>query len=604
MFGSPFIRHALQDVGIEIKADDAHLTGRWIEQMLRTSLDPTTTVTLTAAQLIGGLIVITDTAGDCTATLPTAVLLKAALAHQVVGSSIRFFVKNGSTTEGRILTISAGVGNTLSPTSITLGAGESVEFIAYMTAVTPTFTVYALTSSLSTPVGSEGDKLVVTAVTVGSDQTYTAAAVIGGYIRRACTGDARADLLPTAANILLDLPRKEVGYSFEFFVENYSNQSVITTPENIILTKNTGVTIYPDVTGQIVIRPGEIAHFIATVTGTGTTLDVWLLGISKVHTTANINWATAATLSGNVIPTAAQMVAGLLQYNPNGTNRTVTTDTAVNIIAALGLGSDGSDHFKGASFAFSIENTEVPSATVALANLTLTAGVGVTLDVDSVTIYPGQLKTYLVVVTSATTVTLYETMVNKKVLAGSYSVIAPATAAANDILAAEAITGVTQNLFSAIDAQPVYPRTLRATLANAGGDALPGSLVTVTGLNANGVSKTETLVFVAGTNGETADSKTAFATITALSWSSQFSEGDLDADETVTVGSLDVFGLPTAPNAVLLGVHKCVLSSVDADGAWTVANDTVGTADEEFGTVTVTTASNGDRCFMWLYTFI
>jgi hypothetical protein len=105
---------------------------------------------------------------------------------------------------------------------------------------------------------------------------------------------------------------------------------------------------------------------------------------------------TDATV-GAYTAVAAALLGGLILRDPNGADRSDPTDTAANIIAAMGgLAAVGN------SFEFAIRNTADADETI-----TVTAGANVTLS-GTVTIAQGKTRRFLCVVTGAATVTIYD----------------------------------------------------------------------------------------------------------------------------------------------------------------------------------------------------
>ena len=72
----------------------------------------TSTATLTAAQVTGGLLVANPSTSAATYTLPTAALLEAAVSNAKVDSTFRLDIVNLGTSSGA-LTIAAGTGITI-----------------------------------------------------------------------------------------------------------------------------------------------------------------------------------------------------------------------------------------------------------------------------------------------------------------------------------------------------------------------------------------------------------------------------------------------------------------------------------------------------------
>lgn len=118
----------------------------------------------------------------------------------------------------------------------------------------------------------------------------------------------------------------------------------------------------------------------------GTARDSRVLGFTTV---------TTDTTAGVVTYTAAELLGGFILRDPNGGARSDVSPTALLIIAAI-------ENFQiGSSFEFTIRNTAD-----AAEEITLTAGTGVTLS-GTMTIGQNDSKRFLVVVTAATTVTIY-----------------------------------------------------------------------------------------------------------------------------------------------------------------------------------------------------
>lgn len=121
-----------------------------------------------------------------------------------------------------------------------------------------------------TPVQSSNFKTVVTNVTTAGDGSITAAAIVGGFITRDCTGGNRADTLATATQILAALDNPIVGTSFEFTIRNTSDAA-----ETITVTTATGLTL----SGTMTIAQNNSKRFLAVVTGTTTpAITIYSLG--------------------------------------------------------------------------------------------------------------------------------------------------------------------------------------------------------------------------------------------------------------------------------------------------------------------------------------
>lgn len=96
----------------------------------------TTSITFTADQILGGLIIYDPSSGSSNATMPTAEDLIAAMGSKVeVGMSFDFDLKHGGSTS-EVITLVAGTGNTLLPATIAYDGLEVVRMRALITNVT------------------------------------------------------------------------------------------------------------------------------------------------------------------------------------------------------------------------------------------------------------------------------------------------------------------------------------------------------------------------------------------------------------------------------------------------------------------------------------
>lgn len=104
-----------------------------------------TTVTLTAGQVLGGLILEDPAGGAVTATLPTAVLMIQAVPGATVGTSFYFTVRN-TADASETITVAGGTGGTISGTA-TIAQSNSKLFLFRFTAVdsgNEAYTVYSV----------------------------------------------------------------------------------------------------------------------------------------------------------------------------------------------------------------------------------------------------------------------------------------------------------------------------------------------------------------------------------------------------------------------------------------------------------------------------
>ncbi len=109
-----------------------------------------TSVTLTAGQVLNGIILEDPNGGAATATLPTAVLMVAACQGAQIGTTIRFMVRN-TADASEVLTIAVGTGGTSqSGNTLTIAQNAQKEFLLRFTGVTPGNEAYTLYSMGST----------------------------------------------------------------------------------------------------------------------------------------------------------------------------------------------------------------------------------------------------------------------------------------------------------------------------------------------------------------------------------------------------------------------------------------------------------------------
>jgi hypothetical protein len=102
-------------------------------------------LTLTAAQILGGLILRDPNGAGRTDTLPTAALLVAAIPGCQVGSSFQFDIRN-TADAAETITIAAGSGGTVSGTA-TIAQNNTKRFLVRITAIaagSETYTIYSI----------------------------------------------------------------------------------------------------------------------------------------------------------------------------------------------------------------------------------------------------------------------------------------------------------------------------------------------------------------------------------------------------------------------------------------------------------------------------
>jgi len=112
----------------------------------------------------------------------------------------------------------------------------------------------------------------VTTIATADAVTLTAAQLLGGLILRDCAGGARADVTPTAAQIIAAIIQAGVGNSFEFTIRNTSDAA-----ETITVTAGSDVTL----SGTMTIAQNNTKRFLCVVTAS-TTVTIYSLG-TVVH---------------------------------------------------------------------------------------------------------------------------------------------------------------------------------------------------------------------------------------------------------------------------------------------------------------------------------
>jgi hypothetical protein len=122
-----------------VAAGDAGQGG--LSRVTVTTLSTAGNETLTAAQLLGGLILRDPNGGARTDTLPTAALLVAALPGYQIGDAFEFTIRN-TADAAETITVAAGTGGTASGT-MTIAQNNSKRFLLRIDSATA-YTVYSL----------------------------------------------------------------------------------------------------------------------------------------------------------------------------------------------------------------------------------------------------------------------------------------------------------------------------------------------------------------------------------------------------------------------------------------------------------------------------
>jgi hypothetical protein len=209
--------------------------------------------TYTAAQITRGIIRRDPGGASRTDVLPTAALLIAGVANQYTlaenGDTIVFEVQNIAAATDTV-TLTAGAGMTLLGDTVIPPLGSRI-LTAIRTSATAVTVLAANPLALPSQVGN-----VASANATNSDQTYTAAQVVGGYLVRTL-GANRTDTLPLGSAITTALPSLGVGSTFDFVIKNASAGAF-----TITLAGASGTTLI----GTITVAQNETAvlRFVKT----------------------------------------------------------------------------------------------------------------------------------------------------------------------------------------------------------------------------------------------------------------------------------------------------------------------------------------------------
>ena len=122
-----------------------NLNGRFGELFAVATITTAGAVTLTAAQLLGGVILRDPNGSARTDTTPTATLLRDAMGYELVDNLGFMFLYRNDADAAETITLAGGTGVTISGTA-TIAQNNSKLFLALLTdkAPTPTFVIYSI----------------------------------------------------------------------------------------------------------------------------------------------------------------------------------------------------------------------------------------------------------------------------------------------------------------------------------------------------------------------------------------------------------------------------------------------------------------------------
>lgn len=209
---------------------------------------------LTTAQIVRGNIFYDTNAGDVNVALPSAASLINGIANVYIlandGDSIEFLLNNDG---ANVLTLVAGANGTVQgDTVIPSGKSRTVTVIRN----SPT----TVAVSASNPFAAPGSVPVqATDITAASNETYTAAQLLGGYITRNPNGATRTDVTATGTQIDTERPVFTVGSYFDVTIKNTAIAA-----EDVNVTGGAGVTVIAAIT--IAQNETAVLRFIKTNT--------------------------------------------------------------------------------------------------------------------------------------------------------------------------------------------------------------------------------------------------------------------------------------------------------------------------------------------------
>lgn len=187
------------------KGMDIISSGTIFDGCLATAISTADDATLTAAQILGGLILRDPSGAARTDTLPTAALLVAALDHATVNTKFEITIRNTGSA-GETITLAAGVGGTLSPTTIEIGEKQTKTFIIHLTNVTASSEAYTcyekgaqkveiIATGLFTTVGGDATESITVAGAVATDTVQVTINTSGSTPRTVTSAIATTDAI-------------------------------------------------------------------------------------------------------------------------------------------------------------------------------------------------------------------------------------------------------------------------------------------------------------------------------------------------------------------------------------------------------------------------
>lgn len=111
------------------------------------------------------------------------------------------------------------------------------------------------------------ETMVASALNTASNLAYTAAQILGGLVLRDCNGGAREDTLPSAADLVADLPGAVAGMSFLFALRNSSGDAHTIT----VAAPGADVTL----SGTMTVTQNNTKLFLVVLTNVGAATEAY-----------------------------------------------------------------------------------------------------------------------------------------------------------------------------------------------------------------------------------------------------------------------------------------------------------------------------------------
>lgn len=213
----------------------------------------------------------------------------------------------------------------------------------------------------------------------------TAAQVVNGFFKQTGTPGAYNMTMPTAALLVAALAGAQVGSSFEFYILNQGDGAIT------VLT-SAGNTL----AGNVVVPSLAATRFTGIVTNaTAGSEAVNIIGPGNPAILADAKYVTAALQTAVIVAANMAGAKSVALENTGTTPGTLTTDTAVAIVAAIPNAQIGQ------AYDLAIRNSSGSANTA-----TIAGGVGVTFH-GTLTIAQNTTRFFKVVLTSLTALDIY-----------------------------------------------------------------------------------------------------------------------------------------------------------------------------------------------------